>query len=96
MPNYDYHDTITIRETLLSYNYYQGLKSQCIMILSAFPNQMKFVDFIKPGLPVKIQNITTLSNISFAIILTNIFAKQKSSLLSHFVNFDKKNFRMVL
>ena len=42
--------------------------------------------------PVKIPipNITTLSNISFAIILTNIFAKQKTSLFSYFDNFDKK------
>ena len=48
---------------------------------------MNFVDFIKPGLPVK---ITALSNNNFAIILTNIFAKQKSFLFSCFVKIDKK------
>ena len=51
---------------------------------------MNFVDFIKPRLPVKIPTITALSNISFAIILTYIFAKQKSFLFSYFVNLDKK------
>ena len=77
-----YHNTITIK----------GLISGCIMILSAFPNEMNFVDFIMTRVPVKIPipNITTLSNISFAIILTNIFAKQKTSLFSYFDNFDKK------
>ena len=40
------------------YYYYQGLISRYIMIhvLSAFPNQMNFVDFIKSGLTVKIVN----------------------------------------
>ena len=55
------------------------------MILSAFPNQMNSVNFIK--MPVKIPNIT---NFSFSTILTNIFAKQKSFLFSYFVNLDKK------
>ena len=52
-------------------------------------------------------NITALSNISFATILTNIFAKQKFFLFSYFVNLDKKkkkkythkkkeSFRMIL
>ena len=52
---------------------------------------MSFVDFIKNRLPVKIPDIKALSNISFAIIWTNIFAKQKSCfLLSNYVNLDKK------
>ena len=63
MPNYDfndtmyhyqrnpYHDTITIK----------GLILRSITILSAFPNQMNLVDFIKTGLPVKIPNITEIS-----------------------------------
>ena len=64
----------------------------CIMILSAFPNQMNYmyVDFMKTGLSAKIPNITALSNISFATIL-NIFAKQKSFLLSYLsLCLDKK------
>ena len=52
---------------------------------------MNFVDFIKMRLP----NITALSNISFAIILTHIFAKQKFFVFSYFINFDQR-FRMVL
>ena len=74
-----YYDTITIK----------GLISWCITILSAFPNQMNFIDFIKIGLPVKIPSITALWNISFAIILTNIFAS-RSFLFSYFVNLDRK------
>ena len=38
----------------------------------------------------KIPNITALSNISFATILTNIFAKYKTFLFSCFVNLDNK------
>ena len=49
---------------------------------------MNFVYFIKTGLPVTILNITALSNISFATILRNIFAKQKSILLSFSVNWE--------
>ena len=75
-----YHDTITIK----------ALVSGCIKILSAFPNQMNLDDFIKTGLPVKIPNVAVLSSISFAIILTNILAKQKFFLFSYFVNLDKK------
>ena len=37
---------------------------------------MNFIDFIKTGLPVKLPNMTVLSVISSATILTNIFAKQ--------------------
>ena len=70
-----YHYTFTIK----------GLISRCIMILSVFTNQC-----LKTGLPVKIPNITASSNISFATILTNIFAKQKSFLFSYFVNLNKK------
>ena len=46
--------------------------------------------FIKTGLSVKIPNITGLSNTTFdfAYILTNSYAKQKSFLLSYFVNLD--------
>ena len=42
----------------------------------SIPIQMNFVDFKKTGLPVKIPNITALSKLSFATILTNSFAKQ--------------------
>ena len=51
---------------------------------------MNFVYYIKTRLPVKIPNITALSNFSFATILTNIVVKQKSFLFSYFVNLDKK------
>ena len=53
---------------------------------------MNFVDFIQTRLCIKIQNvpnITALSNIRFATILTIIFVKQKSFLFS-FVNLDKE------
>ena len=72
MPDYDNHNTITIRETRITILSIQGSN---IMILSAFPNQINFIGFIKTGLPVKTPNITALSIISFAIILTNIFCK---------------------
>ena len=47
MPNYDYHNTITIK----------SLISRCITILSAFLNQRNFIDLIKTGLPVKIPKV---------------------------------------
>ena len=50
---------------------------------------MNFVDFIKTGLPVKKPDITALSNIRLATILTNTIAKEKSFLFSNFVNLDK-------
>ena len=74
-----FHDTITIQNLLSGY----------IMILSSFPNKINFVDFIKTGLPVKMPSITALQSICFAINLTNIFAQQKSFLISYFVNLDK-------
>ena len=52
---------------------------------------MNFAGFIKTILPVKIPNITALSNISFATILTNIFCTTEAPFLfSYFVNLDKK------
>ena len=59
-------------------------------------NQMNVVDFIKTVPPVKIPNITALSNISFGIILTNTFAKQKSFLFSNFVNLDKQKLQFCI
>ena len=84
MPNHDYHDSITVHHNTITI-----LKSHNIL--------MNFVVFYETGLPVKIPNITALSNINFATIL-NIFAKQKSFCFSYFVNLDKnkKSFRMVL
>ena len=35
---------------------------------------------------IKLPNFTAVSNISFAIIFTNIFTKQKSFQFSYFVN----------
>ena len=69
MPNYDYHDTITIRETPDTITI-KCLISRCITILSTFPNQMNLVYFLK-GRPVQMSNITALLNISFATILTH-------------------------
>ena len=54
---------------------------------------MNFLDFIKKKkLPVKLSNITAISNISFATILTNIFCKTDIFfVLILYVNLDKKN-----
>ena len=49
-----------------------------IIISKSHSILMNFIDFIQTKLSVKIPNITALSNFSFATILTNIFAKQKS------------------
>ena len=62
MPNYDYHykkKTITI--VLLSR-------------VSNITTHHETISISKTGLPVKIPNITALTNISFAIILTDILA----------------------
>ena len=55
-----------------------------------FKSHSILMKLYKTGLPVKIPNVTALSNISLATILTNIFTKQKSFLFSNFVNLDKK------
>ena len=94
MLNSDYHDIMTIRETQSQYHYYQGsnilIHQDTIAISKSHNILMNFIDFIKTELPVKISNISALSNISLAIITSNIFAKQKTFLCSYIVNLDKK------
>ena len=86
----DYHAKLW----LSGYYYYHGynimMHHETNTISKSHSFLMNFVDFIKTRLPVKIPNITALSNISFATILRSMFAKQKSFLFSYFVNLDKK------
>ena len=49
-----------------------------ITISKSHSISMNVIDFKKPRLSVKVPNITTLSNVNFTTILTNIFAEQKS------------------
>ena len=83
MPDYDYDDTITIRETpVMIYYYYQGS-------IISISNSNEFHWFYKDYRQIAFKDIV-LSNISFAIILTNIFCKAEVLLFSYFVNLDKK------
>ena len=103
MPNYDCQDTIMNNQTpvtilLLSRVWYQDALQCCHHLqITQYFNEF-FFDGVKTGIAaVKISNINSLSNISFATIIINIF-KSRIPFCSHTCWFrqKKKSFRMAI